>query len=404
MAWETPLGKSSRSFSTWKCKIDIVANLKICHLSSCHPPFDIRILKKECASLAKAGYAVDFVVPHESGQTIEGVRIRAISKPRNRIERFFLTSWRIYFEALKSGSTLYHFHDPDLIPVGLLLKISGKKVIYDVHEDVPKDILDKEYLPRIVRPVVAALAKLLEKVGAAAFDGIVTATPSISRKFPGKKTLLVQNFPMLSDFTSTSIIDFSQRPYIVAYVGIISEIRGIRQLIRAMELLPSEFGAKLVLAGSFESPRFESEMRSLPGWRHVDYRGWQSREQVVDLLEREARVGIVPFHPVANQVEAQPNKIFEYMAAGLPVVLSNFPVWQELLSSVSCGLAADPLDPAAIAREILWLFEHPNESMDMGSRGKKAVIKIYNWTNEAAKLVGFYGALTGKRIRSGREA
>ena len=367
----------------------------ICHLSSCHHPFDIRIFKKECSSLAEGGYRVNLVVPHDHNQSVDGIQIWAMQKPKNRIERFLFSTWRIFHTALETSSTIYHFHDPDLIPVGLLLKAVGKKVIYDVHEDVPKDILDKEYLPKFSRPVISEIARWVEKIGASAFDGIVAATQSISRNFPAKKTVLVQNFPMLSDFSSQGPSPYSDRPYVIAYVGGITKIRGIRQMIQAMEFLPEEYNAKLLLAGQFESPEVEAEMRNLPGWRHVDFRGWQSRDQVAELLLQEARLGIVVFHPIANHVEATPNKIFEYMAAGLPVVASNFDLWRGFFEKENCGVVVDPMNPKAIAEAIRWIFESQTEAEEMGKRGKEAVWNMYNWGSEAKKLLHLYHELAG---------
>ncbi|MGQ9498496.1 MAG: glycosyltransferase, partial [Desulfotomaculales bacterium] len=167
----------------------------------------------------------------------------------------------------------------------------------------------------------------------------------------------------------------------------------IREMVTAMTLLPEALGVRLVLAGKFVPPFLEDEVRQLPGWERVDFRGWQDRAAVARLLG-EARAGLVVLYPEPNYVEAQPNKLFEYMSAGLPVIASDFPLWRDIVEEAGCGLLVDPLDPAAIAQAIQWILEHPKEAEAMGRRGQKAVFDRYNWDTEAAKLLAFYRRLT----------
>ena len=147
-----------------------------------------------------------------------------------------------------------------------------------------------------------------------------------------------------------------------------------------------------MLAGAFDSASLEKEVRGLAGWSRVDFLGWQSRRQVAGLLG-SVRAGLVLFHPVPNHVEAEPNKLFEYMAAGLPIVASDFPLWREIVGKTECGLLVDPLDPSAIADAIRWIFEHPDDAAAMGERAQEAARTRYNWDAEARKLLEFYGKL-----------
>jgi glycosyltransferase involved in cell wall biosynthesis len=144
-----------------------------------------------------------------------------------------------------------------------------------------------------------------------------------------------------------------------------------------------------VLAGRFDTPVLEARLRGLQGWNRVDYRGVLPRDAVVRMLA-EVRLGLVLFHPRPNHVESQPNKLFEYMAAGLPVVASAFPLWQEIVEGAQCGLAVDPLDPRAIAEAIHWLLAHPAEAETMGHQGRAAVRDRFNWPREEATLLACY--------------
>ena len=116
---------------------------KVCILTSVHPPFDIRIFHKEAKSLARAGYDITLIAQHDKEEIVEGIRIVSLPKPKNRIDRMTRTVWSAYRKAIKIDADIYHFHDSELIPIGLLLKLRGKRVIYDVHEDFPASILCK---------------------------------------------------------------------------------------------------------------------------------------------------------------------------------------------------------------------------------------------------------------------
>jgi glycosyltransferase involved in cell wall biosynthesis len=372
----------------------VVPVKRIAHLTSVHPPFDVRVFHKECRTLAGAGYDVVLIAPHDRSQVVEGVRIWALPKPQGRRERMSRTVRDLYRAAIAADADVYQFHDPELIPVGVLLKLRGKRVVYDVHEDVPRQILDKQWIAPSARHIVSRGAALIEMIGVRWFDAIVAATPSIGQRFPRHRTYVVRNFPILGELVASEFESYVERSPTAAYVGVITENRGLGEMVQCMALLPQRLQARLVLAGRFSPPALEQEARSLPGWTHVDFVGWQSRSQVAALLG-QARVGLVLFHPAPNHINAQPNKLFECMSAGLPVIASDFPLWREIVGSADCGLLVDPQRPQAIAQALQWLLEHPLQAEAMGQRGKQAVIERYNWDLEAPKLVGLYGQLLG---------
>jgi glycosyltransferase involved in cell wall biosynthesis len=370
--------------------------LKVAHLTSVHAPLDTRIFYKECGTLAEAGYEVVLIAPHERDEIFDKVRTRAVPKPKNRADRMTRTAWQILSMALEEEAEIYHFHDPELIPVGLLLRLLGKRVVYDAHEDVPKQILSKHWISPQLRAGLAQAVNIIERLCALSFDGIVAATPAIAKRFPSKKTVFVQNFPIVSSQVSHQFSSYVTRSPIIAYVdGGMTAIRGIKEMVEAMRLVPASLGAKLVLAGSFD-PELESEIRNMQTFDGVEFLGWQSPEKVRDLLG-EARAGLVLYHPVPNHVEAQPTKLFEYMCAGIPVVASDFPLWRDIVEGTGCGLLVDPLDPKAIAGAIQWLLEHPKESEAMGMRGLHAVQSQFNWHSEGDKLLNLYRTISPTR-------
>jgi len=374
------------------------AGVRVCHLTSVHIPLDTRIFEKECQSLVAAGYDVHLVAPATESTRMRGVTIAAVPRARGRISRALVTTTRVLVQALRARAHIYHFHDPELIPVGVVLRMLGKHVVYDAHEDVPADILDKPYLPRWLKAGLARVMDVVERVGTSTLSRVVAATPAIARRFPTARCVVVQNFPVSTEFGPVAGSPYARRGPVVAYVGLINEIRGTIEMVRAIAEVCAHQDARLVLGGRFEPPAFGAQARALDGWRHVEYRGELSRARVVEMLA-EARLGLVLFHPRPNHLESQPNKLFEYMAAGLPVVASSFPLWKEIVEGSRCGLVVDPLDPHATANAIRWLLAHPDEAEAMGARGRQAVQERFNWRREEATLLDCYAQLCAQSAR-----
>lgn len=378
------------------------------HFTTVHSRGDTRIRIKELSSLAAGlGEAVALFVQDGHGPTMDAsgnVQVIDIgARPTQRLARMTLVAWRMWRAVKAARPVVAHFHDPELIPVGLALKATGVKVVYDIHEDVPRQVLSKHWLPDWSRRPVAVMVALAEKIAAVAFDGIVAATPTIAARFPAGKTVTVQNFPLLDELQAPAAKPFVERSVRAVYVGGISEIRGAHEMVEAVGLVPKRYGLRLALGGSFSPVSLREELEALPGWEHVDALGWLQRPDVASLLS-EARMGFVLFHPAPNHVDAQPNKLFEYMSAGIPVIASDFPLWRQIVDGAGCGLLVDPLDPEAIAQAMTWLLDHPKEAEAMGRRGREAVESHYNWASEAEKLLALYGRLLYQKnaLRTGQ--
>lgn len=370
-------------------------NCRIAILSSVHPAFDPRIFEKQARTLASAGYDVHLVIPHEKDETVDGVHIHAIPLPRNRLTRMIGGPQRVFREALRLRADVYHFHDPELIPVGLALKMLGKRVIYDVHEDVPKSIRGKTYLPRLLIGPVAAAAELLERGAAGAFDLVILARDDIEEAFRGRGgTLLIRNYPKREMFAARERVTRTDDDFVVIYSGGLTPGRGAVELVDAMALVPERYRARLMIFGKFWPDDLERRLRALPGFAKVDYRGWVDHAAVPAELAR-ADAGIVCFLPEPNHVNAGPTKLFEYMASGLPVVASGFPMWRDVIEGNDCGICVDPRNPREIADALEYLASHPERRRAMGENGRRAVITRYNWETEGERLLQAYGELLG---------
>ena len=364
-----------------------VVFVKVVHMTSVHSALDHRIFKKECRSLAQAGFDVTVVGPHSGDSVHEQVRIKSVRKHLSRLSRITRTAWNVYREAEKQAADVYHFHDPELIPLALLLRMKGKRVIYDVHEDYPRDIFYKPYLPRWSRKPIAWFAEALETLAGRHFSAIVAVTPAIAERFAesNQRTVILFNYPYAEELKSTNPQPWQSRRQSVAYIGTITPQRGIAEMIQAVGLLPESLAPKLEIAGDV-MPR---EMIVLPGWPRVEFHGTLGQSAAYELLT-QVRVGVVCEHPIPTFVEAIPVKLFEYMGAGLPVIASNFSLWRKMLEGIDCAIFVDPMNVEEIAKAMEYLLTHPREAEEMGRRGQAAVANNFNWNTEARKLVSLY--------------
>jgi glycosyltransferase involved in cell wall biosynthesis len=364
----------------------------ICHITSVHIPFDTRIFHKECKSLASRGYEVHLVARHDKDEIVDSINIHAVPSRKSKMKRMIITVWDVYRKAVRINAQIYHFHDPELIFAGLLLKLRGKKVIADVHEDYPDFIMYKDVIPRMLKKPIGWITEKVESLSNGIFDAVITVTPKIYDRFKqiNQQTVQIRNFPFIRELgVNTSGNNWGARSNSVTYIGSITHDRGIYTMIKALKLAQRSAPVRLVLCGKFPVKSVEENVKSLPDYNAVDYRGFLTREDIIKVLD-EVKAGLVVIHPNSHFIFAYPTKLFEYMSAGIPVIASDFPLLREIVEETQCGLLVDPLDPKAIADAICYILEHPEEAVRMGENGKNAVKTTYNWENEKATLFTLY--------------
>lgn len=360
---------------------------KIIHITTVHPAFDVRIFYKQCKSIAKLGYDTYLLANIDEDQCSEGVNIVSLGKAKNRLHRMTGYLWKTYKKALSLNGDIYHFHDPELIPLGLLLKLKRKKVVYDVHEDVPRDILLKPWLPKMSRKICSVVFEIMENFSAKFFDAIVTVTPLLAARFTKENntTVEIRNYPISQDIQP--IINQPKKQQL-CYAGLISRERGI------FEMLKTSFRCEveLNLAGRFNSEDLYNEVVNLTEWNNVNYLGYLDRNSIVNLYQ-SSQIGLAVLHSGPTFNDSLPIKLFEYMAAGLPVIASNFPLWREIIDKHDCGICVDPKNLDEICEAIYFLLNNAEEAQKMGERGQNAIRQFYTWDTEEEKLSQVYARI-----------
>jgi len=363
--------------------------LRVVHITSAHKDGDVRIFHKECVSLAAAGFDVFLVVPNAKSRLEKGVNIVSFEDSgSSRFRRAIRTVNRVYETAIELDGDIYHLHDPELLRIAKRFKEAGKKVIYDAHEDLPRQIMSKPYIPVFLRKTISWFTEINENRIAKKLDGVITATPFIRDRFLNinSTTEDINNFPLISEVEIQSHLN-SKREKAICYIGAISDIRGISELIHACGIAK----IKLYLAGEME-PGLLSKYSQMEAWKFVEYLGHVDRDKSLQ-LKKNCFAGVVPFLAVPNHVNAQPNKLFEYMGSGLPVICSDFPLWKLIIEVNECGVCVDCSNPEILAQAIIDLSENTIAIDKMGTNGIRQVTQKYNWEIEKQKLIEFYQKL-----------
>ena len=363
--------------------------MKVIHLTSVHVAGDTRIFHKMCRTLARAGCDVVLVAVSDADAVIDGVRLRAVPRPRSRRERMTATAWNVLRAAIREGNAIAHIHDPELIPVGVILRALGWRVVYDAHEDIAVNFRTKAWIPRPLRAATAFAGDAVTRAAGFIFSAIVAATPTIASRFPADRTTVIHNYPVLEDYARTAEPRTPSRR--IAYCGEIARDRGVLEMIRAMnsDFMPDD--VTLVLAGRVDGDDLRAEMRRLPGWSRVEELGVLRSDEVPALLSTVA-VALAPLHPTQAFLDSLPTKLYEYAAAGAPIVCSDFPQWRSIVGE-SGARFVDPLDPDMIARAVADLLADPQEAAAMAERARSIVREKFSWEREGARLLVLYDRL-----------
>lgn len=354
-----------------------------------HTPFDTRIFLKEAVSLSRNGYVVSFIVPtNRPNEMVSGVEIIPVKFHKRGWKKLIICPWLVFRQALgQSKDSIFHLHDSELLVIGICLKLTGRTVVYDAHEDTPLQIAYQHWLPWWFKKPYAWFYIFIEKIGGWMFDGIIVAEPVITKYFPPSKTVLIRNFPIVKEFENNHI-DYSKRSRLLVYFGLISKVRGAIKMAKGAELAHRNCDFDFQIGGAFSPITLENEIKKYP----LTFLGWLPFDKMVNVMFN-ARASIHVPQPIERYKTNYPIKLFEYMAAGLPVVATKYGEVAGFVREANCGILVDPEDENEIAEAIEFLFKNEKIANEMGQRGRLMVFEKYSWEKEAKTLFKFYEKL-----------
>ena len=362
----------------------------VVHITTVHNVFDNRIFYRECISLSNAGFKVVLIAPNSHTQYVSKINIRSFSCPKNRFGRMTLGVFRALRIAIKHGEKIFHFHDPEFIVAGLLLKIMGKHVIYDIHEDNSTALLEREYLPIAFRKVLSKVLSKLEQIATIPFFHVL-AERYYSERFPRGRTIL--NYAQLPDVDEETL---NKRPVNgqarLLYTGNVKSYRGAHQHVQILHNVPK---AEIFLVGRCEdsmAKKLREKAGKYNGQLHIEgVDDFIPFERIIEYYQSEKWLaGLAIFPHSKHTLKKELTKIFEYMMYGLPVICSNVPNLRDIVENHECGLCVDPKKEQDIANAVQFLIEHPQEGQKMGKNGLHAAKTHYHWGTQEKKLISLY--------------
>ena len=325
----------------------------------------------------------------------DGVQIHALKKRANRLLRMTFTVWEACIRALSLKAELFHFHDPELLPVGFVLQAMGKKVIFDVHENIAAQIAGKHWLPYPL--FFSRVYSLLERFFLHRGMYIILAEKSYLKHYESisLNCMTLLNYPNVA---LKPIVPYQNRENAILYVGGIGPIRGFDEILYALSILNRRgLLYRFDCIGSFYVHDYEKILHDKARYFGIEnivyFHGSLDNSEALNLIG-QSRIGVSIMRPVPNYIESYSTKIFEYMGMGIPFIVSNFPIYRDIISIAGrCGILVDPLDAEAIADSIHYLLTHPTEAEEMGRRGRRAFENHFNWHIEEKKLLDLYARL-----------
>ena len=381
--------------------------VKVVIVTPAHQTYaDVRVFQKEARTLAAHGYQVTLFAQAKGRMAPfveEGVRVVPLNFPTRG--HMVVGLPRLFRRLLREKADLYHLHNPFSLPLILALKAARRKVIYDVHEDYIERIRIRDWLPRVLRVPTAYFVGGLEILVGKLVDGAIATQPEVADRL-GSRAIILENAPMVNDEVidraeafARTIPDEVANPegaFRLVYAGSISRVRGLPSMMDALGLVNEETPARLWLIGPPDDEQGIADAMRHPAWRYVDFIGRLEHQHEVFGHMLRANVGLALFRDWGGYARISSNKLYEYMASGVPFVASAFPRWQARLESVKAGFFCEPTDSACVALNLLDLINDPDKARRMGEKGRTFVRAEFNWDTEQAKLLALYQRVLGE--------
>lgn len=370
--------------------------MRVCHVISGYQRNDARVFQRQCKSLHANGYEVSLLTNDGEQESSEnGISFFVCEKFwENRLKVIFFAKRQFYKRALEVNADIYQFHSPELLSLGLALKKAGKKVVYDAHEDLPRHILEKEWLPNFMRRPISVLVDFYMNMTLKKFDAIVTPHTHVksSLELINQNTHLVANFPLISRNETFSINDYMSRDKIMCYTGTVYSYSNQEAILDAMASVPD---VQYEIAGHIDTLHLDS-LKNHKSFSRVKFLGripWKD----MSLFYSKVIIGLVIYDYKLNLGyklgSYGTNKIFEYMEAGIPFICTDYQLWNDIVLEYDCGICVKPGNINQIAEAIRFLVNNPEKAYIMGQNGRKAVLDKFNWSSQESVYLNVFNNL-----------
>lgn len=358
---------------------------KVCHVLSGFDRYDTRIFSKQCQSLVNEGYDVYILtndgIPDEEKENIKIISCGPFTK--NRFQELVKAKSTFLKKAIEINADIYQLHGPELIPLGLALKKINKKIIYDAHEDLPMQILEKKWIPGILRHPFSKLTEYYLRKNLCKFDEILSVTPHIVDRLKtiSDSVTLITNYPIIAKIRSYDYANYIQRDNILCYSGTVYHASNQEFILEAIADIEK---VKYHIAGIIDD-KFYQKLSKFPAWKKVNYLGTLSRTDIKEFYYK-AIAGLIIFDYSPNLGHKRgtlgSNKLFEYMAAGLPIICTDFDLWRNIIDKYKCGIYIQPNNAQQIKDAINLLMNNKEKAYQMGQNAMNAVIQEFNWKTQ----------------------
>lgn len=376
-------------------------NANVCHLTSTHKSHDQRILLKECVSLSQHGYDVSLVA-QGSSERFEKVNIIGTGEEKgSAFYRLIVRPSKVYKIAKSLDADIYQIHDMELLPYAKKLKRRGKTVVFDCHEDYASRFADSDLLP-LPRWMMKLLAKgyvAYEKSALKSLDALISVTPYVCDRLEtiNPRTEMVTNYPFLNDGAWGAPIEYNPQSGYVFFAGQVSST--LYRLDTAVKAVQEFDGLRLKMCGPARREGDIEALQYLDIGKRVDYLGVLPFNKLPAFYSG-ARAALVTCAYTKNTNGKHGtlgvNKLFEAMLRGVPVICTDFDLWEEIIDTYHCGICVEPGDYNALVDAIRYILDHPDEAVQMGENGRRAVEERFNWTTEEKKLLALYSDLLNR--------
>jgi len=369
-------------------------HIKVCHFASVHTIDDTRVFYRECVSLAKK-YDVTYIgIGNFSGER-DGVKIIGIHNPETRLKRLFYTTFKVCYLALKQDADIYHFHDAELILFGIILRILGKKVVYDIHENTYEDIMNKPWVPQKTKFILGKSYRFLEWMSSLFMPFIlVIARNEFSKRFVTNKYTVIQNFADVNELKKFRIDDRSKLENNLFYIGTVFDYYyDFGKLIEALYILKQQhkvvhlhcvgYIGHLVERGLEKDENYKKIKDQITFYSHIVHPGGFE-------ISKSCKVGICLKNQPENILVSHERKFFEYMAIGMPMITCDSHIYKEVIDTYKTGKYVNLKNSTALAKTIDDMISNESELVQMSENCIQASEQHFYWESQEKILFELY--------------